>query len=155
MQVQNVLRKTAEHNGWKVTGRFETCRDCNESNAKQKGVQKTTADRSTTPGERLFMDITSIKKKSIGGSKFWLLVVDDATNFTWSFFLKQKNHAAEAVIGLLLKLLGLGCNVKAIRCDNAGENKDLENKCLKNAKLCNIQFEYTPRDSPQFNGKAE
>jgi hypothetical protein len=33
---ETVLRKTAEHNGWKVIGRFETCRDCNESNAKQK-----------------------------------------------------------------------------------------------------------------------
>jgi hypothetical protein len=152
---ESVLRKTAEHNGWKITGKFETCKDCSESNAKQKGVQKVTADRSVVPGERLFIDITSIKKKSIGGSKFWLVVVDDATNFTWSFFLKQKNHAADAVINLLKKLLGLGCKVKTIRCDNAGENKDLENKCIKDDKLCNIQFEYTPRDSPQYNGKVE
>jgi hypothetical protein len=56
---------------------------------------------------------------------------------------------------LLLKLFGSGCNVKYIRCDNACENKDLENKCKKHDKLCNIQFEYTPRDSPQYNGKAE
>jgi hypothetical protein len=150
-----VLRKTAQQYGWKVTGKFETCKDCQEANAKQKGVQKSTPDRCTTPGERLFIDITSIKKKSIGGSKFWLVIVDDATNFTWSIFLKQKNHTAERVMELLLKLFGSGCNVKYIRCDNAGENKDLENKCKKHDKLCNIQFEYTPRDSPQYNGKAE
>jgi hypothetical protein len=95
---EDVLRKTAQENGWKVTGKFETCKDCQLSNANQKGVQKTTSDRSSIPGERLFIDITSIKKKSIGGNKYWLVIVDDATNFTWSIFLTQKNHTADNMV---------------------------------------------------------
>ena len=41
------------------------------------------------------------------------------------------------------------------RCDNSGENKDLQEKCLQSKDLNDIKFEYTPRDSPQFNGCIE
>ena len=34
-------------------------------------------------------DISSIRHVSIGGSIFWLKVVDKYSNFKWSFFLKQ------------------------------------------------------------------
>ena len=43
--------------------------------------------------------------------------------------------------------------VKFIRLDNAGENKALEQLCAR--KRRNFDFEYTPRDSPQYNGKVE
>jgi len=43
--------------------------------------------------------------------------------------------------------------VKYIRGDNAGENKMLEQLCIKKKRA--IKFEYTPRDSPQYNGKVE
>jgi hypothetical protein len=152
---EDVLRKIAKEQGWNITGKFETCKDCKESNAKQKNVSKVSDSKSDIPGERLFIDITSIKDKSIGGSKFWLVIVDDATNLTWSMFLKQKNHTAKHLLPLLLQFRGIELPVKCIRCDNAGENKTLENKCKNHAQLCNIQFEYTPRDSPQYNGKVE
>jgi hypothetical protein len=35
---------------------------------------------SKIPGKCLFMDISSIKKRSLGGSKYWLLVRDDCTD---------------------------------------------------------------------------
>ena len=35
---------------------------------------------SVVPGERLCIDISSIKAKSYGGNKFWLLVVDECTD---------------------------------------------------------------------------
>ena len=43
--------------------------------------------------------------------------------------------------------------MKYIRLDNAGENKALEQLCAR--KKRNVDFEYTPRDSPQYNGKVE
>lgn len=152
---EEVLRATAKDNGWQVTGTFETCRDCHESNAKQKGVAKSTETKSDKPGERLFMDFTSIKSKSLGGGKFWLVVVDDATNLTWSYFLKKKNKLAKTMVSHLLQMKASGTKVKAIRCDNAGENRKLEDECKKLPDLAHIKFEYTPRDSPQYNGKCE
>jgi hypothetical protein len=152
---EDVLRRIAKEKNWHISGKFETCKDCKESNAQQKNVSKCTTVRSAIPGERLFIDITSIKAKSIGGSKFWLVIVDDATSMTWSMFMKQKNHAAKHMLPFLLKLHKLGHPVKFIRCDSAGENKDLENKCQQEPTLCDIIFQYTPRDSPQYNGKVE
>jgi hypothetical protein len=43
--------------------------------------------------------------------------------------------------------------VKIIRCDDAGENKALENQCIQ-AQL-GIDFEYTGPGTPQFNGRVE
>ena len=43
--------------------------------------------------------------------------------------------------------------VKAIRCDNAGENKLLEQKCID--EILGIIFEYIAPGSPKFNGRVE
>ena len=77
---EDVLRATAKEKDWILTGKFETCQHCKESNAQQKGVAKSTDTQSTKPGERIFMDITSIRAFSFGGKKFWLVLVDDAIN---------------------------------------------------------------------------
>ncbi len=49
----------------------------------------------------ILLDISSVKGKSYGGSKFWILVIDEATDMKWSFFVKKKNKLAEKVIGLI------------------------------------------------------
>ena len=152
---EEVLRKTAKHYGWTVTGKFEACADCQMSNIKQKAVPKYTETKSTTPGERVFIDITSVRHRSMGGSKFWLGCVDDATDQTWSSFLKQKSDMPKVMMVFLRKMKTRGTPVKYIRCDNAGENVDLKNKLQQSADLNDIEFEFTARDSPQFNGKIE
>ncbi len=88
---------------------------------------------------------------SYGKSKFWLLVVDDATNYCWSFFLKAKSDTAEVMVNFIKKLKDTeGIAVKNIHCDNAGENKAFqshaEQACL------GLKFEYTVRKTPQHNG---
>ena len=45
--------------------------------------------------------------------------------------------------------------VHTIRCDNAGENKILEENCKNTTGLAHIKFQYTPRDTPQFNRVVE
>ena len=93
--------------------------------AKQANVPKTVEEekRSKTSGERLCFDVSSIKAKSFGGSKFCLLIVDDATGFAWSYFLKKKSEVPEKVVHLIKHLKKkIGCDVKFLICDNAGEN---------------------------------
>ena len=96
----------------------------------------------------------AVKKKSYGGKKFWLLVLDDCTDKAWSFFLKHKDDQVEELIAHIKELKSkYGKVVKYIRCDNAGENILLEEWCKKEG--LGIQFEYTSPNSPQFNGKIE
>ena len=152
---EEVCRKTAKEYDWKVTGKFEACSDCNLSNVKKKGVAKSTTQSSSTPGERIFLDITHSKTKTFGRSRYWLGIVDDATDMTWSFMLKRKGDLPKTVMTFLRKMRKNGTPVKYIRLDNAGENIDLQNKCKDSTDLSEVEFEFTPRDSPEYNGKIE
>ena len=49
----------------------------------------------------------------------------------------------------------IGLLVENIRCDNAGENKDLEETFNGEKWKLNINFEYTARDTPQQNSLVE
>ena len=41
-----------------------------------------------------YTDISSIDAKSVGGGKYWILIVDEATKFKWSIFVKKKIEIA-------------------------------------------------------------
>jgi hypothetical protein len=126
--------------------------------AKQANVCKSTNTTSTKPLERLFIDISSIKSISYGGSKFWNLIVDDKTDYCWSIFTPRKSDSPEKLLFLFKKLNDMSPanqvqRVEYVRCDNAGENQLLQRLCIEHQM--NIQFEYTPPKSPQYNGKVE
>jgi hypothetical protein len=151
---QEITKKTAEYYGWTVKGTFNPCADCQMAKSKQNAVTKESDTRSTIPGERLFIDTSSVKAKSFGGSKFWLLVVDDCTDVAWSAFLNKKSDQVERITVLVKELEKKHkITVKYIRCDNAGENGSLEKECAKQG--LGIQFEYTGPGTPQFNGRVE
>ena len=151
---EDVVRKTAGYYGWDIFGKFEKCENCAISKAKQKGVNKESKVRSSTPGERLYFDISSVRKPSISKSKFWLLVVDDATDMCWSYFLKKKSELSEKMIKLIKEINGMeGRQVKFVRCDNAGENIGFQDECKKEG--LKLEFEFTAPNTPQQNGKVE
>ena len=152
-QSEDTTRRTAAFYGLKLTGKLDPCFDCAEGKSRQRDVKKETEDRSEIPGERLYLDQTTIKKKSLGGSKNWLLVLDDCTDLAWSYFLKKKSHQVKVILKLIKDLRAKGNPVKFIRCDNAGENIALEEACKEEG--LGIQFEYTSPNSPQFNGRVE
>ena len=56
------MMETAKAYGWKLTGKFTSCKDCQISNAQQNAVKKSTKTTATTPGERVFIDM-NIKVK--------------------------------------------------------------------------------------------
>jgi hypothetical protein len=115
-------------------------------------------DRSTIPGERLMVDISSVNVPSFRGAKFWGLVMDDCTGMCWSFFVAAKSKMPDQVILLIKKhrseqRLKIKHIVKTVRCDDAGENKMLEQKCIQHQR--GIHFEYTRPGTPQYNGRVE
>ena len=155
---EDAMKATAKFYGWKLTGTLEACEDCQMSNAQQKKVSKTTETKSEVPGERLFVDMSSVSKhKSLGGAKVWLAAVDDATGYTWSHLIKEKSAAPKHLKTLVRRLNDRGNPVKFIRMDDAGELKKFAEDCKRAEEEClrKIQVEHTSRDSPQFNGKVE
>ena len=125
-------RLVANYYGVQLSGKFKTCAACVKAKAKQADIPKKLekGKRSDKPGEKLMFDISSIKTRSIGGAKYWLLVVDDATGFTWSYFLKKKSEVPETMVKLIKHLKkSMGYETTTMRCDNAGENLMTEIAC--------------------------
>jgi hypothetical protein len=80
-------------------------------------------------GERVYLDISSIRDESNGSSCFWALLVDDYSDYCWSIFLKNKSDLKSKIMTLLNDLKISEINVKYIRCDDSGENKALFDAC--------------------------
>jgi hypothetical protein len=106
---------------------------------------------SSVAGERLLLDISSVKYASFGGSKFWLLWMDDATSKTESCLLKNKSDLATKALSYILQLKKQGYTVKFIRLDNTGKKQALQKlvKATEDPEL--IVFEFTAPNSLQFN----
>ncbi len=74
--------------------------------------------------------------------------MDDNSGFLINRFLKQKSDLAKEGSMLMRSLKDQhGINTKIIRCDNAGENKKIEEACIE--KRMGIKFEYTADGTPQ------
>jgi len=92
----------AKYYNIKVTGVLDPCEDCKLSKARQKNVTKVSEGTAVVePGERLCLDISSVRDISFGGNKFWILVLDDKTDMIWSIFVKYKSKLARKVDELI------------------------------------------------------
>jgi hypothetical protein len=82
-----------------------------------------TTDR---PLELLHMDLFGpIAYISIGGSKYYLVIVDDYSCFTWVFFLQEKSQTQETLNRFLRRAQNeFGLRIKNIRSDNGTEFKN-------------------------------
>ena len=107
----------------------------------------------TRPGYRVFMDICSFKQVSRGGNRHWLIVVDEFSGCTHSFFLKRKSDQTQIML-IWFRSLSKKHNIEInrIRLDNSGENRSLQKECGK-ANL-GIPFEFTAPGTPQQNSVA-
>ena len=152
---EETLRWTADKLNWKIPNKnMIKCISCPIAKARRKRLNKVTNRELTGPGDLLCSDISPVKTPSYGGSKFWLLIMDCYTKMKWSYFLKHKSDQYE-VITLFIKRFEkeTGIKIKEWRCDGAGENKVLPDKLIKENEF--VDFEFTPRDTPQFNGIVE
>jgi hypothetical protein len=65
----------------KLKREFKVYEDCAVAKVRQRNVNQDLKGGSQVPGERVYLDISSIKGESYGGSCFWSLVVDDYTDY--------------------------------------------------------------------------
>ena len=151
---ETYLRNTAQYYGITLTGNLRSCVPCNLAKIHDLPISKKTGvPRTGTPGERIFLDVSYFPNPSIANNKYWLLIVDDATDMCWSFFLKAKSDLAQTVIHFLYTMRHRGTPVKYIRLDNSGENRSLQQQTTK--LFMNLQYEYTAPGTPQQNGRVE
>ena len=86
-----ILRSTAKGIGIQVTGTFKPCKDCALGKAKQQAVSKKAVPHSQILGEKFFFDISSPSTLTFGGKHHWLLVINNCSDYCWSFFLWEKS----------------------------------------------------------------
>jgi transposase InsO family protein len=121
-------------------------------------VNKNWLGSSNVPGERLYIDISSIKERSFGGAKFWPLIVDNYMGYCWRVVMKNKSDIKGKIKTLLTDLKIASLNVRFIRSDNARSDNASKNMTMKNdpeIKSYGIKFEFSGPRTPQRNGKVE
>ena len=86
-----------------LIGTFNPCEDCSSGKAKESRVNKKAVEHFKILGETLFFDITSPSTSTFGGKKHWLLVIEDCTDYEWSYFLKENSKLKNVMLSLKLK----------------------------------------------------
>jgi len=149
-----IIRETAKYYQWLLTNQFLACKSCALGKSHQKNTNKEKKAQSDSPGERLFIDISHPQAKSFSGSQYWLLAMDDATDLSFSLFLKSKDQTALAMISLIKDLCDTqNIVIKKICCDNSGENITFQAKAKKEG--LSLNFKYTACQTLQQNGRVE
>nr|GEU56035.1 retrovirus-related Pol polyprotein from transposon TNT 1-94 [Tanacetum cinerariifolium] len=98
-----------------------------------------------------FIDIGCL---SLMHKKYYLVITDDYSRFTWVFFLATKDDTNEILKKIIKEIENLvDKKVKIIRCDNETEfkNKVMDDFCREKG----IKREYSIARTPQQNGVAE
>ena len=151
---EKIIRSTANKMGIRLEGHFRHCDGCALGKMKKKNVPKDKVPNAPRSGDRLFLDISSIKYPSMGGAKYLCLMMDDHSGFVTGSYLKKKSDLQEKGINMIQNFENdFDVKVKRIRCDNAGENQSMEKECVR--RKMGITFEYTSVGTPQQNGQIK
>nr|GEX53338.1 putative ribonuclease H-like domain-containing protein [Tanacetum cinerariifolium] len=132
-----------------------TCTACLKEKQHKAYCKSKLVNSVTKPLHTLHMDLfgpTSVS--SISHKWYCLVVTDDFSRFTWTFFLKIKDETSGILRKFITKIENLkDLKVKIIRCDNGVEfrNKEMNDFCLQKG----IKREFSNARTPQQNGVAE
>ena len=152
---EHLLKPTANYMKLKLVGRLPPCEACAKAKIRQRNAQKKKIKKMPTkPGYRVFVDISSFKQVIRGGNKHWLIVVDEFSDYTHSFFSKKKSDQIK-ILPMWIKGIARKqrIEIKRIRLDNSGENKSMQKEYDK--QNLGIIFEFTAPGTPQQNSIAE
>ena len=125
---EHLLKPTANYMKLKLIERLPPCEVCAKAKIRQRNIPKKKMKKlPTRPGYRVFMDICSFKQVSRGGNRHWLIVVDEFSDCTHSFFLQRKSDKTQIML-IWIRSLSKKHNIeiKRIRLDNSGGNRSLQ-----------------------------
>jgi hypothetical protein len=139
--------------GHKLTD--EQCESCKFGRMTRNKFSKS-RDRTLKCGEEYSIDLAGpFSPVSLGGSKYFINLVDTASNFTWVKPIKHKNDTAEEIMFLFKRWdrMGILKNLKRIITDGGGEFIGEEfQDVLRDFGLTHI---ITTPHTPQNNGIVE
>nr|GEV94736.1 retrovirus-related Pol polyprotein from transposon TNT 1-94 [Tanacetum cinerariifolium] len=109
--------------------KYHLCSFCELGEAKRKSFQTKTTPSSKRRLQLLHMDLCCpMWVESINGTKYVLVIIDDYSRYTWTYFLRSKDETPEVLIDFLkLVQRGLHAQVRTVRTDKGTEflNKTL------------------------------
>ena len=73
---QQLMTDTAKYYGVNVTGIVTKCLSCSLAKIRQNNIPQKNESTGETPGERMYLDISSMKDESLGGRRHWAMLVD-------------------------------------------------------------------------------
>nr|GEZ79001.1 hypothetical protein [Tanacetum cinerariifolium] len=132
-----------------------TCVACLKEKKHKASCKTKLVNSVTKPLHTLHMDLfrpTSVS--SLNHKWYCLVVTDDFSRFTWTFFLKTKDETSGILRNFITEIENLkDLKVKLIRCDNGGEfrNKEINDFCSRKG----IKREFRNAKTPQQNGVVE
>ena len=94
----DIMKKTAKHLGWELTGSLTPCKACAAGKAKQKNVPKTKDEEVTDKLMRIHLDIMTVKPnkdKPKPAKPVWRIMVDEKTQLQFSDFFASKDEMVE------------------------------------------------------------
>nr|GFA02222.1 putative ribonuclease H-like domain-containing protein [Tanacetum cinerariifolium] len=129
-----------------------TCTACLKGKQHKASCKYKLVNSVSKPLHTLHMDVfgpTSVS--SISHKWYCLVVTDDFSRFTWTFFLKSKDDTSGILKKFIIEIENLkDLKVEIIRCDNGGEfrNKEMNDFCSQKG----IKREFSNARTPQQNG---
>ena len=121
---EQITRDTAEKLGVKLSGPWRPCVTCSKTKARRNAVPKSTNTCSARWAGRFFADLGgSMPAKSLGGSKYVIICVDDFSCLKVVRFLKKKSDAAAALRNIIAEYITPPAELKvgSILTDEGGE----------------------------------
>ena len=100
----HLMDATAKYCKVNLTGKVNNRLSCSLENIQQKNIPKKDQDKSYMRGERMYLDISSMRKPSMGGRQCWAMLVDEAIKYKKSFFLKKRNEQVKPIIDWMKSL---------------------------------------------------
>jgi len=157
----NDLRRSVESgavSGIQLTGsqsQVSFCEDCVEGKLARLPYPRVEEKRSSKPGEVTHVDTAGpFSIASLGGSRYFTVMVDDASGFLTVYCIKNKSEFPEVIKSYMAFMKNQTANkMKAIRSDNAREFVSKEVQELYDKR--GIVHEHSVPYCPQGNGKAE
>ncbi len=130
------------------------CEVCGVHKHTKVPLPKIATNRATAVFQRLCLDLMGPFKRTMGGCKYVLTIVDDYSRYTVTYLLKAKSDAEQHIRQFITDTENrLSTKVKTIRSDSGGEFMSNEFKSFLNAK--GITRERTVPGNSEQNGVVE
>ncbi|UYV82781.1 K02A2.6-like, partial [Cordylochernes scorpioides] len=138
-----------------INGTLDECDACSLGKMTKVPYAHTDSNQESYPFEAIYVDLCGpMRINSLGGSKYFLTIVDGFSRRIFVEFLKDKLSAAEVLKKCIVKRENeLNSKLKRLRTDNGTEfiNKNLETFIESEG----IKHELTTPYTPRSNGRVE